>query len=1141
MGGLGRIWGGHGGLWHTDAASFRRVWRRALKLTARVKLTLLGGFQAQLGADAPLALPTRKTQALLAYLALPLGQAHSRDKLATLLWGDMPDAQARGNLRHALSRIRKTLPAGARHGLILDGPTVALDPSVVDVDVAQFERLIADGQPPALEQIGGLYRGDLLAGLALTERPFEEWLTSERERLHELAMQGLGRLLTHQQRAGADEPAVQTSLRLLALDPLQEPVHRTLMRLYARLGRREAALRQYQLCVDALKRELRTSPEAETNQLHQEILRSRSSRPDRAPVAGPAGGDPAPGPTADLLAAAVAALPEAPTPTNLPAPTSELIGRAAALAEVTELLGVHRLVTLIGAAGIGKTRLGLEVARRLLPDCADGVWVAELAPLADPGLVPVTVAVALGLTLLAGAESPERVAAALGAKRVLLLLDNCEHVIEAAARMAEALLRANPHARVMATSREPLRAPGEYVYRVLPLEVPAEGAEGREALLNAAAVQLFVARAQAVELHFALDARTAAIAGAVCRRLDGIPLAIELAAARTAALGLEELAARLDDRFRLLTGGHRTALPRHQTLRATLDWSYELLPAIERTVLRRLAILVGGFTLEAASAVAPAADLGAPEVVDSVTNLAAKSLVVVEATGAVTGYRLLETTRAYALEKLSESGELEQVARRHAEYHRDLLERAEVEWETRPTVEWVAAYGRQIDNVRAALDWAFSPSGDASIGAALTAASVPLWFQHSLMVECRGRVERALASLEPRSGRGGRREMQLFAALGVSLMQTKGPAPDTSAAWTTALEIAERLHDIEYQLRALWGLWHFRVSLGECRAALALAESFCGRVAGHDNPAELLVGERMVGVSLHYLGDQANARLHLERMLSRYVAPAHRSHAIRFQYDQAVAARMILARILWLQGFPDRARRMADENVEDARAIDHAVSLCYALEAACLVPLWIGDLPAAERSVAMLLDHSARHALTVWHARGRCLNGVLLIKRGEGGAGLPLLRDALEELRETGFVPHHTALLGTLAQGLAGRGEIAQGLATIDEALARSERDEEYWCIAELLRIKGELIVQTGARGAASAAEEHFQQALQWARRQGALSMELRCATGLARRWHERGRTRPARDLLAPVYGRFTEGFDTADLRAAKALLDHLG
>ena len=236
-----------------------------MKVAARLQLTLLGGFQAQVDTGSALVLATRKTQALLAYLAVPLGQAHPREKLASLLWGDMPDAQARGNLRHALSRIRKALPRPVRAGMILDGPSVVLDPAVVAVDVTQFERLVADGRPPALEQVPGLYRGELLAGLALAERPFEEWLTSERERLHELAIQGLGQLLTHQQQAGAAEAAVQTGLRLLALNPLQEPVHRAVMRLFARLGRREAALRQYQLCADALKRELRAQPEAETS------------------------------------------------------------------------------------------------------------------------------------------------------------------------------------------------------------------------------------------------------------------------------------------------------------------------------------------------------------------------------------------------------------------------------------------------------------------------------------------------------------------------------------------------------------------------------------------------------------------------------------------------------------------------------------------------------------------------------------------------------------------------------------------------------------------------------------------------------------------------------------------------------------
>jgi predicted ATPase len=477
-------------------------------------------------------------------------------------------------------------------------------------------------------------------------------------------------------------------------------------------------------------------------------------------------------------------------PTNLPASTSELIGREAALAEVPELLAVHRLVTLIGAGGIGKTRLGLEVARELLPDFADGVWLAELAPLSEPSLVPVTVAVALKLALPDGAESPERVAAAFGAKRLLLVLDNCEHVIEAAARMTEAVLRAAPHARVVATSREPLRAPGEYVYRVPSLEVPREDTDDREHLLQTAAVSLFVARSRAVEVRFSPDTRGAATIAAVCRRLDGIPLAIELAAARTATLGLDEVAARLDDRFRVLTGGHRTALPRQQTLRATLDWSYELLVPIERTVLHRLAIFAGGFTLEAASSVVTTEDFDAPAVVDILMNLAAKSLVVVEIADAGTQYRLLETTRAYAVEKLTDSGQFDQVARRHAKYYQDLFERAEAEWEIRPTLEWLAVYGHQIDNVRTALDWAFSPSGDGSVAVALTTSTLPLWFHQSLLLECRGRVERALAILADRPGRDMRREMQLRTALLVSLMHTRGAAPDTIAAWTTVLDIA---------------------------------------------------------------------------------------------------------------------------------------------------------------------------------------------------------------------------------------------------------------------------------------------------------------------------------------------------------------
>src|ERR1700719_3799018 len=411
----------------------------------------------------------------------------------------------------------------------------------------------------------------------------------------------------------------------------------------------------------------------------------------------------------DQGAALAPPLPAAENPTNLPSPTSGLIGREAELAEAIALVTAHRLVTLVGAGGIGKTRLGREVARQLLPRFADGVWVAELGLLSDPDLVPVTVATALGLELAAGPVTPERVAAALGAKQLLLVLDNCELVIDAAASMAEVLLRANPTAQVMATSREPLRAEDEYLYRVPPLAAPPEGTEDIEDLLGYGAVQLFVARVRATEPHFAPDQRIAGDIAAICRRLDGIALAIELAAARAAALGVRGVAAHLDDRFHLLIGGRRTALPRHQTLRSTLDWSYDLLPERERVVFRRVSIFADGFGLKAATAVAVSA---ASDVIDGVANLVAKSLVMADVPGATARYRLLESARAYAREKLAESGELEQVARAHAEHYRNIFVRAQTEWETRPTLEWLAAYGRRIGDLRAALDWSFSPQGD---------------------------------------------------------------------------------------------------------------------------------------------------------------------------------------------------------------------------------------------------------------------------------------------------------------------------------------------------------------------------------------------------------------------------------------------
>jgi tetratricopeptide (TPR) repeat protein len=381
----------------------------------------------------------------------------------------------------------------------------------------------------------------------------------------------------------------------------------------------------------------------------------------------------------------------------------------------------------------------------------------------------------------------------------------------------------------------------------------------------------------------------------------------------------------------------------------------------------------------------------------------------------------------------------------------------------------------------------------------------------------------------------------VYAAFGASLLYTRGPVPETGAAWTRALEIAERLADTEYRLRALWGLWTCQHYMGAYRTALGLAQRFSDLAATGADPADLLIADRMMGSSLHYLGDQSAARSHLERMLDRYVAPAHRSHRVRFVYDQQVIARGVFVQILWLQGWVDQAISAAQHAVEEARAADHPPSLCWALlEGACPIALYIGDLAALERSVAMALEHAIRHALSMWHAYARCIQALLLVKRGDVNAEGRVLRPAFDELRETRFSFHHTGFLAALAEALGATGRVTEGLAVIDEAIERSERTEERWSMAELLRVKGELRLLQGAPNAAAAAEEQFLAALDWARRQELLSWELHGATSLARLWHKQDRALQARELLAPIYDRFTEGLGTADLIAAKAVLEAL-
>ncbi|GAC1627218.1 MAG: winged helix-turn-helix domain-containing protein [Nevskia sp.] len=817
--------------------------------------------------------------------------------------------------------------------------------------------------------------------------------------------------------------------------------------------------------------------------------------------------------------------------TNLPEGVTELIGRESVLSDVRKLFSAHRFVSLVAVGGIGKTRVALEVARRMLHSARDGVWFVDLAPVADPELVPATVATAMGLTLPGAALTTERVVAAIRNKALVLVLDNCEHVIEAAARLAEMVVLMSDATFVLATSREPLRAEGEHVYNVPPLDLPPRDDDMDENAMRSGAVRLFAARAISANPGF-VPAVHAHLIGQICRHLDGIPLAIELAAARAATLGVEEVFVRLRDRFALLTGGRRTALPRHRTLRATLDWSYGLLTEPERVVFRRLGIFVGSFALDAAQAVAVDGAISPECVVDAVSHLVAKSLISADLSGSRARYRLLETTRAYALDKLAENGETECNAQRYATHFCAVAKAAESEWEQRPLKEWTAAYTYAIDDVRSALDWSFSPRGDRTVGAAMTVYSVPLWIRQSLMDECRQRVNQALASLSDVEMRCSWIAMRLFGAVAGALLYSGGPR-EMEDAWLKALEMAETLDDFDFQVRANWGLWIYFTTTAEHRKALQYADKFTAAIERGSNPGDHVIGERLKGVALGCMGKPAEARTHIENVLqnSRFTEV----HMIRYQYDQQVATHSFLSPILWQLGYPDQAMSAACAAVNRSLELNHTLSLCHALaQGGCLVPLLVGDLVIAERHIAMLNERSAQNSLDVLGGLGSCFSGMLNVQSGDFEGGIAKLRTGIAQLARARFVLYSTIFSGALAWGLACHKDLRGARMAINDAISRCDNGDEKWMLAELLRISGEIHMLAKEEGPA---ESDLRHALDVARSQRTLSWELRAANSLASHLIRRKQADEARLLLMPLYDQFSEGAESIDLITASDLV----
>jgi predicted ATPase len=812
-----------------------------------------------------------------------------------------------------------------------------------------------------------------------------------------------------------------------------------------------------------------------------------------------------------------------------------IIGRGEATREISQQLLAKRFVSVVGPGGMGKTTVAVAIAHALLPEFLGDVSFVDLGALTDPQEVPTSVASALGLVM-----SVDDVGAGLVAflrdRRVLLVLDSCEHVMSVAAPLTERLVGEAAGVHLLTTSRESLRVEGEHVYRLQPLESPPEhdGVTAAEAL-NFTAVRLFVERATARGARLTLLDDDAAVVAGICRRLDGLALAIEFAAGRVDAYGVRGTASLLENRFKLLWQGRRTALPRHRTLSALLDWSYDLLSDPERRTLRRLSTFVGYFSLDGVAAVAGDVDLDGELAIEAIGGLVDKSLVSVD-TGSPTGarYRLLDTTRAYAQSKLGDAHEHGAVARRHATYVCSMLDR------DRGLVDraYAQSLAEQLGNVRAALNWCFSDAGDAVLGTRLAAAAAPVFMESSLLHECQRWMETALASLDD-TDRGTRKEMNLRAALSVAAMFTRGNGPEIRTALGRALELADAVEEPHEQLRLLGALHILLTRTGDWRDSLAVAER-SEQIAAKltDDPAAQSFAAWMVGTSRHLLGDHVEAETRCRTALSP--SPISRSTAmLYFGFDHRVRGLVVLGRALWLLGRADDAVRVAGQTVREASEIGQPTTVAISLVWTSSVFLWSGAHDVAGSIIERLVTHAAKHSLGPYQAVGLGLRGELLVKRGDA-AGVDVLRRATEALHAGRYRLLETVFMTALAEGLALRGQFSDALSAIELALSATARNSgASYDLPEMLRIKGHLL-STKPEPDLAGARLSLQDALESAKRQGALGWELRAATTMARFLADRGREQEGRELLATSYDRFTQGFQTADLRAAKRLLSEL-
>jgi predicted ATPase/DNA-binding winged helix-turn-helix (wHTH) protein len=783
-----------------------------------------------------------------------------------------------------------------------------------------------------------------------------------------------------------------------------------------------------------------------------------------------------------------------------------MLGRETVVSGVSEKLRNERFVTLLGPGGIGKTTIASAVGRTAAEEFGGKVHFVDLESLTDPRHVAGAVAASLGIALKSQEPNLELVEL-VGSQKLLIILDSCEHLIEAVASLSEQLYQKTERTYVLATSRELLKVEGEHCYRVLPLDFPPNSSgQTANAVLRYPAARLFVQRVAARAGRFVLTDEEAPSVAEICRRLDGIPLAIELAAGQAAALGIKSTVGRLVSRLELLRLSHRTAVPRHRTLKATLDWSYDLLSDAERIVFRRIGPFIGHFTLDAARSVV--GELGAGgEILDAIAGLVEKSLIANRIDETQSQYRLLDTTRAYALEKLEEHAEVDKILRRHAEYTAGYLESQRAVLLALLKAEEASTHSSQLGNIRAALEWSFGPQGDDEIATRLAAASTELLLELSLLIECRIWAERAIARLGDQH-KNSRREMDIYASLSVALMHTEGSSQRVREAFLRALDIAVIQQDAASELRLLSLLFMYCRWNVDINGTPEIAHRSKQVALKTKDPDDVALAETMLGSANHLAGNHIAALKHFEAGLGYSKSgSAFREGQYLFHHSSLLLVGM--AHCLLFRGLLDQSLDYAKLAIEEGEKSGHPATLCRSLSLVLPVYLAMADFRRSEQYIEQLTELSALYSLKPYHAVATGLRGRWLLLRNNLREGIWLLKRALEELNVQRHEMLNMEFVCGLGVGLIAMGEHQEALTMTMSAIDVQHRSGKFLYMPALFRTKGLILASRSAEDFVEA-EESLLSAIDWAKRQSATLFELMAATDLAELLQKQGRVSEA-------------------------------